>query len=431
MGAEALLERGAGRLGRQDGAERRIEQALLGIELRADRDHQRAAAAHVARDVLQIHRGQNVAPAIAVEDDEVEFVESYLEQLADRKGDQRQLGDGREVLRLRRAEDREVDEVDRRIGLEQRAPGALAGMRLAGHQQDAQPVAHAVHRHDGAVVLEREFARPRLGDQLEQALPAALEREVERVRAADRHRKDLRIAAVALHRHPRLARRRLGAVVDAHDDLDRPPDDGEARRAFDDQPPVALVAIAGDQRMDRPARRLGRGGNVVHLAVGDQKGGGEARTRHIGECAIERFIEPRAVARCAGRAHDPQFEIAHGAHTVADLLDRGLGTRAPLADRLAWRFVDDHHRDVVQHLALFLDRVGIGEAKHQARGTERAPHGAARAPPPQDEQQKTDERPQHRERRPRQQRLEDDRKFGGVHRRSRSMIASMWTWSAL
>ena len=45
-----------------------------------------------------------------------------------------------------------MDEVDGGVGLEQVAPGALAGMRLAGDQQHAQLVAHAVDRDDGAVV---------------------------------------------------------------------------------------------------------------------------------------------------------------------------------------------------------------------------------------------------------------------------------------
>ena len=45
-----------------------------------------------------------------------------------------------------------MDEVDAGVGLEQVAPGALAGMRLARDQQHAQLVAHAVDRDHRAVV---------------------------------------------------------------------------------------------------------------------------------------------------------------------------------------------------------------------------------------------------------------------------------------
>ena len=45
-----------------------------------------------------------------------------------------------------------MHEIDAGVGLEQVAPGALAGMRLAGDQQHAQLVAHAVDRDHRAVV---------------------------------------------------------------------------------------------------------------------------------------------------------------------------------------------------------------------------------------------------------------------------------------
>jgi hypothetical protein len=80
-----------------------------------------------------------------------------LEQLADRKGDQRQLVDRRAVLLLRRAQDGEMHEIDRRVGFQQVAPGALAGMRLARDQQHAQPVAHAVDDDHRAVVVQRQL----------------------------------------------------------------------------------------------------------------------------------------------------------------------------------------------------------------------------------------------------------------------------------
>jgi len=70
-------------------------------------------------------------PRIAVEDDELELVDLLLKQLARRKRDQRELVDRRAVLLLGRTQDGEMHQVDAGIGLEQVAPGALAGMRLA------------------------------------------------------------------------------------------------------------------------------------------------------------------------------------------------------------------------------------------------------------------------------------------------------------
>jgi hypothetical protein len=50
-----------------------------------------------------------------------------------------------------------MHKIDASIGFEQIAPGSLARMRLAGHQQHAQLVAHAVDRDDRAVVDAGEF----------------------------------------------------------------------------------------------------------------------------------------------------------------------------------------------------------------------------------------------------------------------------------
>src|SRR3982074_3139205 len=117
------------------------------------RCHQhRAALTHIARDIVEIDDRQDPLPRVAVEDDELKFVDLLLEQLTGGESDQRELVDGRAVLLLRRAQDGEMHEVNARIGLEKITPGPLARMGLAGNQQDAQLVAHAVDRDDRAVV---------------------------------------------------------------------------------------------------------------------------------------------------------------------------------------------------------------------------------------------------------------------------------------
>ena len=159
-GAKRAVGGAPARLGRQDDFERRAPDAGLAGVVGPGRDQHGAAAAHVARDVVEIDDRQHALARVAVEDDELELVDLLLEQLARRERDQRQLVDRRAVLLFRRTQDGEVHEIDRGVRLEQVAPGALAGMRLAGDQQHAQLVAHAVDRDHGAVV-DRRSARCR------------------------------------------------------------------------------------------------------------------------------------------------------------------------------------------------------------------------------------------------------------------------------
>src|SRR5271170_2910809 len=108
---EAFLLYIAVRLGRQDLALRRAVEAHRRPGAGTGRLEERAALAHIAHDIVEIGLRDHPAPAVAVEDDQVELVELDVEQLADRKRDQRQLADRRAVLLFRRAQDREVDKI--------------------------------------------------------------------------------------------------------------------------------------------------------------------------------------------------------------------------------------------------------------------------------------------------------------------------------
>ena len=129
--AKRLLGDIAARLGRQDGVERGAPDAGRARIVRAGRDQDRAAVAHIARDVVEIDDRQHALARVTIEDDELEFVDLLLEQLARRKGDQRQFVDRRAVLFFRRPQNGEMDEIDRGIGFEKVTPSALAGMRFA------------------------------------------------------------------------------------------------------------------------------------------------------------------------------------------------------------------------------------------------------------------------------------------------------------
>ena len=155
---ERLLHHAPRGHGGEDLAERRPVQAERRGVVVAGRDEHGAAALHIAGDVLQIEERQHAAALIAVEDDQVELIELLLEQLAGGEGDQRQLVDRRAVLLFRRPQNGEMHEIDRCVGFQHVAPGALAGMRLAGDQQHAQILAHALDREHGAIVHGGELA---------------------------------------------------------------------------------------------------------------------------------------------------------------------------------------------------------------------------------------------------------------------------------
>src|SRR5438067_4370433 len=109
---EAVLVTITGRLGRQDFAQWRAVETHRRAEARPRRFEERAAFTHIAHDILDIGLRNDAASAVAVENDQVEIVELDVEQLTDRKGDQRQFTDGRAILFLRRAQNREMHEID-------------------------------------------------------------------------------------------------------------------------------------------------------------------------------------------------------------------------------------------------------------------------------------------------------------------------------
>lgn len=116
---------------------------------------------------------------------QIELFDLFGEQLARRERDQRQLIDRCAVLLFRRTQNGEVHEVDSGIGLQQVAPGALAGVRLAGHQQYAQILADAFGGDDHAIVGRRQFSRHRIEFDFDNVRARVRERHVDLVGAAD------------------------------------------------------------------------------------------------------------------------------------------------------------------------------------------------------------------------------------------------------
>ena len=98
-----------------------------GGEFRPRFQQQRAAIAHVIGDIAEIGAGQDPLILEAVEDDEIEIGDLLLEQLALGEGDERELIERGEVVLVRRPQDGEMHEVDRRVRFQQ--SGARRALR--------------------------------------------------------------------------------------------------------------------------------------------------------------------------------------------------------------------------------------------------------------------------------------------------------------
>ena len=158
------------------------------------------------------------------------------------------------------------------------------------------------HRHDGAVVLQRQFGRAGLRLQLDDVLAAMRDRHMDRRVLADRH--GLRCP----HRVPSM-RTATSAVPPARRRNRRPA--GRCRAFWPTMAKrAALTMVSLRSRSSLRARRSAHAAarawraclrrRVMHFAVGDQDRAGDALRRHIGERGIER--RRRAACRCPRRS---------------------------------------------------------------------------------------------------------------------------------
>ena len=126
-------------------------------------------------------------------------------------------------------------------------------------------------------------------------------------------------------------------------------DDAEARRGRNRDAAVALVLAAGDQRMHRrlEAERAGIGGNVVHPAVGDQEGAGDAIDRHVRQRRGQRAEQFGAVGLAVGLAglDDAHLEPLDLLQRVDQRFLRLRGLPGAVAEILARALVDHDRGD--------------------------------------------------------------------------------------
>ncbi len=275
-----------------------------------------------------------------------------------------------------------MHQIDRSVRLEQVAPGALAGMRLARHQEHAQLVAHAVDRQNRAVVDLRQLVVERGGVDLHDVL--ALVRDRHRDLDVGVHRDHALLQHLAVAPHDHLGGADMGALVlDAEADGLRLADDAEARRLGQHHPPVDLVGMAGDQRVHRRGKaeraRLGR--HVVHAPVGDHDGAGHAVGRHVGERRRQGREQPRALVAAVGLAgvgfaHFQAFDAIEPRQQ--QLLDL-FGLLGAVAELLARALVDDDGGDRGDRVAVLARERWVGERQYEQAERDRPHPGAAAA----------------------------------------------------
>jgi hypothetical protein len=294
------------------------------------------------------------------------------------EGDQRELMDRRAVLLFGRAQDREVHERDGGVGLEQVAPDAFAGMRLAGDEEDAQVLADAFGCDDDAVVEVREFARNWLQLDFKNVLAGGRERHGDARALVDFGAHHLVGLALAADAQRNLAARLAASAGFADRNLDitrRAVDDAKLRRGDDFDPAIEFVGTAGDQRVHRgiEAERCGGGRNVVDLPVGDHDDAGEAVWRDLGKRTIEFGEQVRAGGALAGRPRgaDPfDLETRDAPELVFQVGANGGGLSRSPRDRLAGALVHENDGDVGEALALLLAERRIGEGRNDGGESE-------------------------------------------------------------
>ena len=119
------------------------------------------------------------------------------------------------------------------------------------------------------------------------------------------HGDDALFQYFAVAPHSDLRRADLGAVIlDAEADCLRLADDAEARCGREHHAAIDFIGMTGDQRMHRRGKTqcayIGR--HVVHAAIGNHDGAGNAVGRHVGKCRGERGKQLGAVVFTVGLA---------------------------------------------------------------------------------------------------------------------------------
>ena len=362
-----------------------LEQAFDGGEFRPRRDQHRPAARHVIADIVEIGRGQDAARAVAVKDDQVEFVDLVDEQFLRREGDQRQFRDRHAILFFGWAQDGEMHKIHRRVGFQQVAPCAFARMRLARDQQHPQPVAHTVDLDHGGIVAVGQLALGRGQFELHHVLPAMFQHQRQFQFAAHAHVVAARRATVDRDRQLRHLARRSGhlpLILDHQPDRGFLADDTKGGGGPDHQPSVPVARAPRQQQVQRRGQ-IGHQRGVMGLPVAQHDRPGHTRAGFGGQRLGQRGADPGArILGAVAQGDSAQFGVGQGLDLTAQRNKRRIGLRGAVRQALRGRTVVQKQHDIRQRLGLFALQRGLGN-RGQQRQRSQPPQGPSTQPPPQ------------------------------------------------
>ncbi len=194
--------------------------------------------------------------------------------------------------------------------------------------------------------------------------------------------------AIAAHRDLGSADLRT-LIFDTETDRLRLPDDSEPRSLGEYHPTIDLVLLAGDQGVQRRRKpqhgRITR--HVMHAAIGNQDGAGNAIRRNIRERGGKSREQLGAVGLPVGGAGFRHAHL-HAGNSLQPLLDCGTDSFSllrPVAETLTWALVDDDRRDRRDWFPVFARERGVGESQNHQRQRQSPQWRAAAAGEQQDD----------------------------------------------
>ena len=278
-----------------------------------------------------------------------------------------------------------MHQVDRGIGLQDVAPGPLAGMGLAGDKQHPQTLPHAVDHHGNGVVGQAELVRQSIDLHLHHAGPATLQHDGDLRFLADGDVDELGCPSVDPHaQRNRVAHGRFRQVVDPEAEGGRLADDREVRRLRDGDPAVALLAAAAAQQMHRriDAKTLEFGRDIVHLAVADHEDAGDALARDFGhvlaQCREKLRARGRSLRPGGAGAQNADLRVRQGVELLQQLAQGFFALLGAGLDVLALAFVQQHEDEVGNGFPLFGNEGRVGQYQYRGGDEDRPPGPAAR-----------------------------------------------------
>ena len=226
------------------------------------------------------------------------------------------------------------------------------------------------------------------------------------------HRNRERLRRIGIQRNCHIDRgacsgRRLPLILDAEFETGLFAHDGKGRRIGDDQPPVPIRLVPGQQNLQRSRQHRHRP-HVMHLPIGDDQGACNPGQRHFGQRPGQRrHCQCPGIVLAIGHMNHAQFGVGQDGDLGLDRLDGLRRLKAAVRQALACTVIHHQHHDIRQRLALLILKRGVAQ-RHQHQTQSQRPQRPARQPAPHRKGQQNSRRHGQRDQKPiRHQRLKE------------------------